>query len=143
MAGYSTQNRNTITKSFQRLRKSEDAISREGMVRVVKAGMDSLLEAHYNHPIAHEHPEEENTLAYAIAHDGVIVESGRHNGIGSDDMPGEAQSKAASLLSGTTGWTAVILSEMEGWYRVDWEWNFLRSSADEIRNKFHTYFHKV
>ena len=124
MAGYSTQNRNTITKSFQRLRKSEDAISREGMVRVVKAGM-------------------ENTLAYAIAHDGVVVESGRHNGIGSDDMPGEAQSKAASLLSGTTGWTAVILSEMEGWYRVDWEMNFLHSSADEIRNKFHTYFHKV
>lgn len=143
MTGYRTQNRNTITKSFRRLRNSEERTMREGMVKVAKAGMDYLLEAHDNHPIAHEHPEEENTMAYAVAHNGTIVESGNHHGSGSEDMPGNALSKAASLLSGTQGWTAVILSEMEGWYRADWEINFLQSSADEIRDKFYTYFHKV
>lgn len=142
MAKYQTQNKNTIARAFLRFRKEEESIIREGMARVAKAGMDYLVQAHEQFQSGLHHPDEDDTMAYAVAHDGVVVESGAYNG-GGGDIPGDAKNKAIELLSGSKGWTAIIISDMEGWYRVDWEMGFLQSSADEIMEKFTRYFKPV
>ena len=142
MAGYQSRNKGVIAKAFARLKKSEEETVFRGMIRLAQAGMSFLVEAHDNFRDGLHHPEEDDTMAYAVSHDGVIVESGSFRG-GGDDMPGDAMNKARRLLAGTSGWRAVILSEMEGWYRVDWEMDFLHVSADEVRSNFHRFFKPV
>ena len=142
MANYSAKNQKTIATAFARFQRTEEEIVRNGMIRLAQAGLAFLVEAHEQFQPGLYHPEEDDTLAYAVAEDGVIVESGSYNGEGGD-IPGDARNKAVKLLSGTRGWVAVILSEMEGWYRVDWEMDFLQLSADEVRANFHKFFKKV
>lgn len=142
MATYQAQNKRVISQAFSRFRKEDERIIEEGMIRVAKAGLDFLIEAHEHHPYAHRHPEEVDTMAYAIAHNGAIVASQGYNGNG-DDLPGNAQEAAERLLAGSIGWTAIVLSDMEGWYRVDWEWGFLQYSSDEIKENFNKYFKPI
>lgn len=142
MAKYQAQNKRTIEQAFSRFRKEEEDIVREGMERVAKAGIAFLVEAHKQFREGLSHPHEDDTMAYAVAHDGIIVVSNSYFG-GGDEIPGDARSKAEGLLSGTKGWTAIILSDMEGWYRIDWEMGFLHSSAEDIRDNFTKYFKKV
>lgn len=142
MATYQAQNKSTIARAFSRFRKEEEDIIREGMVTVAEFGMQYLIQAHKQFQEGLHHPEEDDTIAYAVGYNGTVIETGAHSG-GGGDIPGDAMNKAAALLSGTQGWSAIILSDMEGWYRVDWEMGFLHSSADEIRDNFTKYFKPV
>lgn len=142
MAASPDRNKDVISKAFARLKRSEERTVHEGMVRLAQAGMAFLVEAHDYFRDGLHHPEEDDTMGYAVSHDGVIIESGSFHG-GGDDLPGDAMNKARRILSGTNGWRAVILSEMEGWYRVDWEMDFLHASADEVKSNFHKFFKPV
>ena len=142
MAGYQSRNKGVITKAFARLKRSEEDVVFQGMVKLAEAGMAFLVQAHDSFRDGLHHPEEDDTMAYAVSHDGVIIGSGSFNG-GGDDIPGDALGKARRILDGTTGWRAVILSEMEGWYRVDWEMDFLHVSAEEVKENFHKFFKRV
>lgn len=142
MAKFREQNRRTIQHAFLRFQGREEEIIREGMIRVAKAGIEYLIQAHDEFKSGLHHPEEDDTMAYAVAHNGRLIASGSYNG-GGDDIPGDARNKAIDLLSQTKGWSAIILSDMEGWYRVDWEMGFLQSSADDIRDNFIKHFKPV
>lgn len=139
---YQQQNKSTIAGAFARLQKAEEDAIAKGMCRLAKAGLEYLVEAHDSFGYVLRHTEETNTLAYAVAKDGVIVVSDYLDG-GSGDLPGNAREKAATILSGTKGWAAVIVSDMEGWYRVDWEMHFLHISVAQIKENFHSFFKKV
>ena len=143
MATYQAQNKSTIARAFSRFRKEEEKIISEGVVRLAKAGLDFLLEAHENYPKPLLHPGETDTLGYAVAHNGVIVNSAAHVGGDTGDMPGSAKEEAERLLAGTVGWVIMVLSDMENWYRWDLEMDFLQYSADEIRSNFYNYFKPV
>lgn len=139
---YLQRNKSVIDRAFKHLADSQEQSVREGMVKIAEAGMAFLVEAHENHADNMMHTEEEDTMAYAIAHDGMVIKSGYYRG-GGDDFPGDAMNKAKALLSRTSGWVAIVLSEMEGWYRVDWEMNFLHYSAEHIRSNFSKFFKPV
>ena len=142
MAGYQSKNAKVIDNAVMRFRANAEKAIEAGIKNLALAGMSFLVEAHDSHREGMLHTEEDNTLAYAVAHDGTIIESGSFKGNG-DDMPGDAMNKAKSLLSGTSGWVAIILSEMEGWYRVDWEQDFLHYSAEQVRQNFRKFFKPV
>ena len=143
MAGYQDRNKAVIAKAFARFRKEEEIILREGAIRLAKAGLDFLLEAHDDYPRPLLHPEETDTLGYAVAYNGVIVDSAAHIGGESEDLPGSAKEEAERLLSGTRGWRIIVLSDMENWYRWDLETGFLMYSADEIKANFHQFFKPI
>jgi len=136
------KNESTIKRAFARLQERKDTIIREGMINLAKAGLEYLVAVHNMHEMFMAHTTETDTLAYAVAHDGLIVASGCHNG-GDDDLPGSATDAAISILSGTSGWVAVILSEMEGYYRVDYEQDFLFDVSFHTVAEFQTYFKKI
>ena len=112
------------------------------MERLAKAAMEYLLEAHEGHAMFMRHTQETNTLAWALAMDGRILRSGRHEG-GEGDLPGGAERKAQAIASGTRGWAVIILSDMEGWYREDLEIDFLVNADYGVAQDFHTFFKKV
>lgn len=138
---YQSQNRATITKAFARFQKDVNDVIKAGMVNIAQAGLLFLVDAHEMFHIGdeHHHLNEDNTLAWAVAHDGMIVESGDLHGGGSD-MPGNASVEAANLLHGTSGWVAVIYSDMKGWYRADWEEEYLNYSRDMVAADFDSIF---
>ena len=135
-------NRAVINRAFDRFKKTKDDIVLQGMVEVAKAGLEYLIEQHESFEPGMIHTQETNTMAYAVGHNGDLIQSGMHNG-GDYDMPGSALEKAESLLSGTTGWVAFILSDMEGWYRVDYEMMFLYESREEIKARFKEFFKPI
>ena len=140
MAGYQSRNSKVIAKAFSRLASNEERIIGEGLRRLALTGLAFLVEAHDLHPIAHHHPEENDTMAYAVARDGKVFEAGAFSG-GESVPNSNAESKARGLVAGMPGWAAVILSDMgRDWYRVDWEMQFLQYSADQIRDNFHKIF---
>lgn len=138
---YRGRNATTINKAFKRFARSEEDIIRNGMFNVAKAGMDYLIEAHNAFKPGLLHTKENDTLAYAVAHDGTVQMMGFHSG--GEGKTGWARNAAASALSGTTGWVAIILSEMYGWYKVSYELNFLSYSAAEIKSNFSKFFKRV
>lgn len=142
MASSESRNNKVIQNAFSRFLKNEESVTREGMCVLAKAGLDYLIDAHDFHAQLMMHTTENDTMGYAVAHNGTIVASGSHNG-GDFDLPGSAKEEAEALLSSTTGWVAIILSDMEGWYRVDYEEDFLFYAADEIRENFHTFFKPI
>lgn len=135
-------NKAVIDNAFDRLKRKKDTIILNGMIKVAKAGLEYLLEAHEIFEPGMMHTEETNTMAYAVAHDGQVVASGMHNG-GDYDLPGSALEMAKDLVADTSGWVAVILSDMEGWYRVDYEINFLYTARDEIKSRFKDFFKPI
>jgi hypothetical protein len=143
MVGYQAENDRVIGKAFGRLRSDESSIVKNAMVKMAEEGMEFLLSAHAaaEHP-AENHPKEDNSIGYAIAHNGVVIKSGNHNG-GMDGVPREARQEAERLLSGTVGWRGMVLSDMEGWYNFEWEEDFLAISADKVRANFSKYFKRV
>lgn len=143
MARYQSRNESVIKRAFARLSASEQDVALRGMVSLAQAGMAFLVEAHDNRRAGLSHTEEEDTMAYAVARDGQIVESGFYKGGDGTEIPGDAMSTAERLVSGSTGWVAIILSDMEGWYRVDWEMDFLHYSADHIKSNFNKFFKPV
>ena len=139
--GYRSENAATISKAFKRFARNEDATIREGMYNAARAGMDYLIEAHNAFKPGLQHTKENDTLAYAVAHDGTVQMMGFHSG--GEGKTGWARNAAASALSGTTGWVAIVLSEMHGWYKVSYEVNFLSYSAAEIKSNFSKFFKRV
>lgn len=139
MAGYLAKNKAVIRSAFSRLRADSDAIILDGMKSLTEAGLDYLLEAHERDM---HHPNENDTIAAILAHDGQVVAKFPHEG--SDDFPGSASAEAERLLRGTSGWIVIVLSDMTmQWYRVDWEIDFLTYSADEIKANFQSFFKPI
>lgn len=132
-ANYKVRNRNAIKRGFEWLGKYEAGICDVYMRNIARDMLTQLLRFHDENDELH-HKEEKNTLAYALAHDGAVVESGFHNG-SEDDLPGRALEIATGILSGTHGWVAVVVSELEGWYNIADEEDMLHSTASEIQQK--------
>lgn len=143
MSGYEQRNRQVIQRSLSRLQASEEATILDGMMKVVEAGLEFLVEIHEDYSPHMSHLHETDTLGYALAHEGIIVKSGMHSGGDYLDLPGRAMEEAQDLLSTTHGWAAIILSEMRGWYSVNLEITFLSYSADMVKQNFRRYFKPV
>lgn len=142
MAGYRNSNSKVIQRAFTRFKESAEGIISKGIIALAQAGLAYLVEAHDNHRDGMSHTEEDNTIGYAVSYNGTVIESGSFKG-GEADLPGDAEEEAKRLLAGSQGWVAIILSDMEGWYRADWEMDFLQYSADQVRANFHKFFKKV
>lgn len=137
-------NRMAIKRGFSKFRKGAEEVIRGGMINIAEAGMLFLVDAHemFNISDEHNHINEDDTLAWAVSHDGIIVASGNYMG-GGDDLPGSARQEAINLLHGTTGWVAIIYSDMQGWYRADWEEDYLNYSRENISASFNDIFKRV
>lgn len=142
MSRYESKNRQVIQRSLDRLRESEERRALAAMCQIAEAGLQYLLDAHDAHSMFMAHTLETDTLCFAVAHNGTIVATGAHNG-GEGDLPGNAVGEATRILSGTSGWAAIILSDMKGWYRVDYETSFLFYSADMVKDNFRRLFKQV
>ena len=138
MTGYQQVNSATIRKAFNRFVENKDKIIETGLVQLAKSALDFLVS---DHDYGMAHTLEDNTLAYAVAHDGWIIASGYHEG--GDGIMGRAREMAEDLASEVEGWCAIILSEMEGYYRVDYENDMLNDTIIDTRDKFNTYFKKI
>ena len=136
------RNAAVIRSAFARLQSNKERIIEDGMKRLAQAGLEFLIRAHDEHDLFMNHPNEDNTMAWAVGHNGSVVASGSHNG-GEDDLPGSALQAAESIISNTSGWVAIILSDMEGWYSVGLEEDFLFTASFDIADTFHTYFKKI
>lgn len=142
MAKYRQKNERVINTAFTRLLGNADKAIQAGMDRMAQAGLEYLLEAHQQHAMFMSHTVETNTLAYVVAHNGTIVVAKSHEG-SDKDLPGEAVAKAERIASQRPGWVAIILSDMMGWYRVDYEIGFLQYAADEVKSNFHRFFKRA
>ena len=142
MAGYEGQNKSVIYRAFARLRKSEEAVIREGMYGLLDAALEWLHEAHEEWM---HHENENDTLGWALIHDGNIVEAvsqSKGEWTPNGDALGRLQAIASEVPSGA--WTGVVLSDMaNNWYRVDWEMGFLTYSKDEVKSHFHQFFKPI
>ena len=140
------RNRTVIEAAFAKFRATEFAIIRQGMINIAQAGLLYLVDAHeiFNLQDSHNHLNEDNTLAWAVAYNGQTVDCGDLQGSTDDESyPGDASAEARALLKETTGWVAVIYSSMEGWYRFDWEEMYLRYTRDMIYADFDRIFKRV
>jgi len=148
--GYEAQNNATIERAFTRFRQLEYERVRTGMISVAQAGLLFLMDAHemYNIQGEHHHLNEDNTLAWAVAYNGTIINSGDLQGaMGQgdvfDEIPGEAKEEAETVLKGTRGWVGIIYSSMMGWYRWDWEEAYLNYSREMVSADFDRIFRSV
>lgn len=139
-ANYRLRNRNAIKRGFERLKKTADFTCRNVVVNMGRDGLIQLVDAHRllidGHDGHHLHLIEENTLGYAVAHDGMIIESGYHNGSGIEPLPGEAMEMARTFLQGLHGWRAVILSDMKWGHYDGHEEDMLNYAREVLRDKW-------
>jgi hypothetical protein len=107
---------------------------------VGKAALDFVVQAHREHDSGMMHIHEDNTLAYAVARDGDVFDSGKFSG-GGEYEPGLAADEAKEIASATKGFVAVMFSDMTGgWYNATLEMDFLALAREEIRNSINNYF---
>lgn len=138
-------NDSKITRAFDRLKASKDAVISSGLVRMMQYGLEALLEAHdlpiIGNNIYHHNELEKETLGWMVFHDGAEVASGTQDrGEISGNILLELESEGAK----TTGWVGYIMSEMTyDWYRVDYEMDFLQYSAEEVKSSFNRFFKPV
>ena len=133
-ANYRLRNRNAIRRGFKNYGTYAAGVEKVVMVNMARAGLHALLEEHERTDSLMHHSTERNTLAYALSHDGTIVESGYHNG-GGDDLPGDALEVATQIASEHSGWCAVILSDLKfGFYNVALEEDLLNAARGDIEN---------
>lgn len=133
-----------IDKAFARLCKSEETVALNGMHGLLLAGLGYLEEAHGLIHGGERHTEENDTLGYALVHDGNILEVVSHSG--KEWTPnGNAIQRLEQVASRSRkGWVGIILSDMTNdWYRVDYEMDYLAYSADNIREHFHDFFKPI
>ena len=138
-----TRNRSVIEKAFARLQRSEEDVIRNGMYGLLNAGLHYLEEAHGLLHGGEKHKEENNTLGWALVHDGNILEVASHSG--EEWTPyGYALHKLEDIAAQTKGWVGIILSDMANdWYRVDYEFDYLAYSADRVQEHFNDYFKRI
>lgn len=135
-------NANKITNAFARLTATKDAVIAAGFARMMRFGLEALLDAHdfqgdYSHAIA-----ERETLGWMIFHDGREVASGAQD---RGPLEGSVRLQLEYLGSGvTSGWVGFLMSDMVfNWYRVDYEIAWLHYSKDEIISNFNRFFTPV
>ena len=113
---YRLRNQNAIKRGFSHLATYANNTVRVVATNMAHDGLASLIEVHRlmigGHDGHHFHLIEENTLGYAVAHDGVVVETGYHHGSGNEPLPGEAVEMAKIITEGTIGWRVVIISDL-------------------------------
>ena len=155
---YRTTNKQTIERAFKTFSLQADSYIERGMRDIAVAGLEYLVEAHemyeYGSGAVDEngntdrgfefHIHEENTMAYAVAHNGKVISAGKYNGRGNDgDITGIAMEQASAIASASIGWVAIIYSEMDGWYKMEKEQDYQRYSRQQIIAHFHDYFKPV
>lgn len=136
------KNASTIDYAFKRFKVNAEAAILDGMEKLAHAVLDYLIDEHNNHAMFMAHTTQTDTMAWALAHDGRVRRSGCHNG-GDGDLPGSAKAKAEAIAKQTHGWAVILLSDMEGWYREDYEMNFMVDAQFGIVENFHTFFRKA
>ena len=132
---YRVRNRNAIKRGFTNLESYGEKMSEVVMQNMARDGLRALLYEHDLHDSFLNHPAEKNTVAYALAHNGSIIESGYHNG-GEDDVPGNALQQAEALARTRNGFCAVILSDMMGWYNFALEEDLLNAARGDIQDNY-------
>ncbi len=137
---YKVRNKNAIERGFKSLKTQADSTENVVMRNIARDLLHQLLRFHDEYD-AVNHQVEENTLAYALAHNGTIVESGFHRGGDKDDLPGDALEQATDVATSNHGWVAVILSDMMGFYDFPKEEDMLHDTASEIDNRWGTGLH--
>lgn len=138
-----TRNRSVIEKAFARLRKSEEEIIRNGMYGLLNAGLDYLHEAHGQIHPGERHEHENDTLGWALVHDGNIIEV-VSQAKGEFTPYGDALGRLEEIARETKGWVGIVLSDMaNNWYRVDWEYDYLSYSADMVKSRFNNFFKPI
>ena len=145
MARYESRNKATIDKAFNRFINREEAIITDGMYGLLNAGLEYLHEAHDMHRPGMYHETENDTIGWALIHNGKILEvvsQSKGEWTPHGDAVGRLQAIAAEVPLGA--WVGIILSDMaNNWYRVDYEMDFLGYSADEVREHFHEFFKPI
>lgn len=132
---YKVRNRNAIKRGFTNLKSYGEKMSEVVMRNMARDGLHSLLNEHDIHEAYLNHTCEDNTLAYALAHNGAIIESGYHNG-GDDELPGDAKAQAEEIARSHNGYCAVILSDMMGWYKITLEEDLLNAARGDIQDHY-------
>lgn len=138
-----TRNRSVIERAFFRFRNSEEEIIRNGMYGLLNAGLEYLHEAHGQIHPGERHEHENDTLGWALVHDGQILEVvSQANG---EFTPyGDALARLEEIARGTRGFVGIVLSDMaNNWYRVDWEYDYLAYSADMVKSHFNDFFKPI
>ena len=145
MNPYESKNKSVIYKAFAGLRVREEEVVKNGMYGIMNAGLEWLHEAHDMYRPGLFHEEENDTLGWAIIHNGAVLEvvsQSKGEWTPHGDAIGRLQALAAESQPET--WTGIILSDMaNNWYRVDYEMDFLGYSADEVREHFHEFFKPI
>ena len=145
MGRYASQNKAVIDRAFNKLRKSEDEAITNGMYGLLNAGLEYLHEAHDMHRPGMYHEMEDNTLGWALIHNGKVLEVVSQSK-GEWTPHGDAIGRLQALAAETPkdAWVGIILSDMaNNWYRVDYEMGFLAYSADEVMEHFHEFFKPI
>ena len=134
-------NKRAIYRGFLRLHTTMEKTASEGMRRVGKASFELLIQKHAERDPDMNHLLEENTMAYAVARDGVVFDSDKHSGRGDYD-PGMALEMATSMAeTASKGFVSVLTSDMiNDWYDGDLEMGFLHEIRNEIRESINNYF---
>lgn len=135
----SNKARNTaaINRGFKKLTEAKEKIVERGMTRLLDAALDYLHEAHENFRKDLRHEHEENTLGWALFHDGGLRMAVSQQK-GELTPRGDALARLQALSSEhPKGWVGVVLSDMANeWYKVEWEEDFLRFSAENTKAVF-------
>lgn len=142
MGRYEKKNIRVIEKAFDRLDRHKEKAIEEGMVRMLHAGLTKLLDSHK--PWMH-HKNENDTAGWALVHDGTIIRMTTQSE-GNYTPKGYAYQRLMEVAGGLPkeGWCGIVMSDMANdWYRLDWEMNYLASSAEHVKNNFHSYFKKI
>lgn len=138
---YKLRNSNKIKKGFERLSERANSISEVIMRNAARDGLNKLIEAHEmalqlvggNREF---HLVENNTLAYALAHNGAIVESGYHNGGG--ERGGALGMAKEAVSNSAEGWKAAIVSDIQmGHYYLDDEEDLIHIAAESVRDELY------
>jgi len=140
---YLAQNKTAITRGLTTLQQHMEAIVNNGMQTIGSESLDFLIQGHevLHQGQAHRHPEENDTLGYAVLHDGNIVKMVSHMG-GAVQPWGEVEMTLAKISAlYPTGWVVIVAADMANdWYRLDWEMDFLHYAADGVRLNWEDYF---
>ena len=142
--GHEAFNSLVISRAFARFQKSEEDIVKNAMYGILNAGLHYLEEAHGLLHEGERHKGENDTLGWALVHDGQILETVSHSG--AEWTPyGDALHRLEDIARQfNKGWVGIVLSDMaNNWYRVDYEYDYLAYSVDRIEEPFHDFFKPI
>lgn len=137
-----------IQKGFTSLLVTKDDHIERVMVEVLDEALDELKMCHYDHPIAHHHVEETDTLGWALVHNGNVVKAVAHDG--GIVTSASALRTLREIVSECShiGWYGIVCSDVTNnryrvWYRLDWEMSFLNYTASYTEHNILQYLKKI